>query len=178
MTLYLENLDAETRKWMLAELDDDLAHNRLHISPYLTGQGVHDYPNLLREALEMGNDDTLAEALRAQRRIERSATKRKPKGGYTIASVPANAAQLLAESEFNRFYIRGVARRAVEEGIPEVVGYRAKPVAEPRVESEALLESTIPPQVLLDDLRAHTSDKPVLGVPAGPGSGLSVRLPG
>lgn len=177
MALYLENLDAETRRWMLAELDDDVAHNRLHISPYLSGQGVHDYANLLREALADGTDDTLAEALRAHRRIERSVQKRKPKGGFTLVSVPANAAQVVAESEFNRYYIRGVARRAVEAGIPEVVVYRAKPVAEPRAESEALVETTVAPQALLDDLRANTGDRPALGVPAGPGSGLSVRLP-
>jgi hypothetical protein len=177
MALYLENLDAETRRWMLAELEDDIQQNRLHISPYLSGQGVRDYPNLLRDALERGTDETLAETLRAQRRIERSTQKRKPKGGFTIASVPANAAQVLAESEFNRYYIRGVARRAVEAGIPEVVVYRAKPVAEPRAESEALVETTVAPQALLDDLRAHTGDRPVLGIPSGPGSGLSVRLP-
>jgi hypothetical protein len=177
MTFYFENLDDETRKWMLAELDEDVAQNRLHISPYLSGQGVHDYPSLLRTALTSGTEDTLAEALRQQRRIERSTDRKKPAGGYAIVSVPENAAQVLAESEFNRYYIRGVARRAVEAGIPEVVVYRAKPVDEPRVESEALVESTVPPQVLLDDLRAHTGDKPVLGIPAGPGSGLSVRLP-
>src|SRR5690349_17329334 len=125
MTFYFENLDAETRKWMLAELDEDLAQNRLHISPYLSGQGVHDYPKLLREALERGNEDSLAEALRQQRRIERSADRKKPSGGYAIVTVPENAAQVLAESEFNRYYIRGVARRAVEAGIPEVVVYRA-----------------------------------------------------
>jgi hypothetical protein len=177
MPLYLENLDDETRRYMLAELDYDAEQNLLHISPFLSGQGQRDYPNLLRAALEQGNDETLSQALSAQRRIQRSYQKRKPGGGFTIASVPANAAQQLAESEFNRYYIRAVARRAIEAGIPELIVYRAKPVAMPRAESEALVETTVDPQALLDDLRAHSGERPALGIPGGPGSGISVRLP-
>jgi len=85
---------------------------------------------------------------------------------------------VLAESEFNRYYIRALARRAIEDGISELVIYRAKPVTNPRPESEARIETSLPPQDLLDDLRSHLGDeRPSLGVPSGPNSGLSVRLP-
>jgi hypothetical protein len=177
MALYLQNLDAETRRYMLEEMDYDVEHNLLHISPYLSGQGQRDYPNLLRAALENGNDETLATALGQQRRIQRSYQKRKPGGGFTIASVPANAPEQLAESEFNRYYIRAVARRAIEAGIPELIVYRAKPVGTPRAESEALVETTVEPSALLEDLRTHSGERPTLGIPGGPGSGISVRLP-
>ncbi len=92
-------------------------------------------------------------------------------------SIPENAPETIAEGAFNRYYIRALARRALEDRIPALVIYRAKPVAQPRPESEALVETTIDPAALLEDLRAHTADRPELGVPAGPGSGLSVRLP-
>lgn len=177
MSLYYVNLDDRTRQLMLEEVDYDIAHNQLHISPFLSGQGVQDYPNLLRKAIQSGNDETLADQLRAHRRITRTLPRRKPKGGYSIAAAPANAAEVLAESEFNRFYIRALARRAIEEGIPDLVVYRAKPVQNPRPESEALIEATLPPQDLLEDLRAHPDEPPTLGVPSGPNSGLSVRLP-
>ena len=85
---------------------------------------------------------------------------------------------MIADSEFNRYYIRAVARRALEEGCDEVIVYRAKPVETPRPRSEALLESTVDPAALLADLRANTGDaEPELGIPAGPNSGISVRLP-
>jgi hypothetical protein len=177
MPLYLENLDGRTRRLMLEELDRDIDNNLLYISPYLSGQGVLDYPNLLRQAIKTGNDVTLAQSLLRLRRLERSYNKRKPGGGYTIASVPANAAEVIAESEFNRYYIRALARRAMEDGIPELVVIRAKPVRQPRPESDALVENTIDPEALLSDLRAHPGERPQMGVPAGPGSGLSVRLP-
>lgn len=178
MTLYLENLDDRTRQLMLDELEYDIAHNQLHISPFLSGQGQRDYLELIREAIRSGTDQTLAENLRLHRRINRTQPRRQPKGGYSIASTPENAAEVLAESEFNRYYIRGLARRAIDDGIPELVIYRAKPAKNPRPESEARVETTISPQDLLDDLRAHPGDEPpALGVPSGPNSGLSVRLP-
>jgi hypothetical protein len=178
MALYLENLDDRTRQLMLDEMEYDVAHSQLHISPFLSGQGQRDYASLLRQALENGNDETLAQSLREHRRILRTLPRRNPKGGYSITATPENAAQVLAESEFNRYYIRALARRAIEDGIPELVIYRAKPVSNPRPESEARVETTLPPTDLLEDLRAHPGDEPpALGVPSGPNSGLSVRLP-
>lgn len=177
MALYYANLDKRTRQLMLEEVDYDIAQNQLHISPFLSGQGQRDYVNLLKEAIQSGTDETLAEKLREHRRITRTLPRRQPRGGYTVAAAPTNAADILAESEFNRFYIRGLARRAIEEGIPELVIYRAKPVQSPRPESDALIESTLTPQAILDDLRAHPDEPPALGVPSGPNSGLSVRLP-
>jgi len=177
MALTYHNLDDRTRKLMSDEMDYDIAHNQLHISPFLSGQGQRDYVNLLREAIQRGSDETLAKNLRAHRRITKALPRRKPEGGYMIAAAPVNAARLLAESEFNRFYIRALARRAMEDGIPELVVYRAKQVRKPRPESEALVETTIAPEALLADLRAHPDQPPTLGVPSGPNSGLSVRLP-
>jgi hypothetical protein len=178
MALYLENLDDRTRQLMLEEMEYDVANNQLHISPFLSGQGQRDYANLLREAIQSGNDETLAENLREHRRILKTLPRRNPKGGYSISAIPENAAQVLAESEFNRYYIRALALRALEEGITELVIYRAKPVSNPRPESEARIETTLSAQELLDDLRSHPGDEPpTLGVPSGPNSGLSVRLP-
>jgi len=178
MSLFLENLDERTRELMLDEMEYDLTHNQLHISPFLSGQGQWDYPDLLRKAIQKGNDATLGQDLQARRRIVRALPRRKPRGGYVIAATVENAAEVLAESEFNRYYIRGLARRAIEDGISELVVYRAKQARSPRPESEARVEMSLSPKELLEDLRAHPGDElPALGVPSGPNSGLSVRLP-
>jgi hypothetical protein len=179
MALYFENLDERTRGLMLDEMEYDITNNQLHISPFLSGQGQRDYAHLLREAIQNGDDETLAQSLREHRRIVRTQPRRQPKaGGYSIAATPENAADVLAESEFNRYYIRALARRAIEDGIDELVIYRAKPALNPRPESEARVETSLPPQDLLEDLRSHPGDEPpALGVPSGPNSGLSVRLP-
>ena len=178
MSLYLPDLDERTRALMLEEVDYDTARQQLHISPYLSGQGQHDYESLLREAIESGDEATLAARLREHRRIARTGHRRKPDGGYTIVTVPHNAAETIAESEFNRYYIRALCLRALEDGIKELVVYRAKAARDPRPESEELLEGTVDPAALLQDLRDHTGDvPPQLGIPGGPNSGVSVRLP-
>ena len=101
MSLYLENLDPRTRRLMLEELDYDIAHNQLHISPLLSGQGQRDYPNLLRETIQGGDDVTLAQALRAHRRITRTLPRRKPDGGFSLASSPQNAAQIVVAGQID-----------------------------------------------------------------------------
>ena len=121
MALYYYNLDDRTRQLMLEEMEYDIANNQLHISPFLSGQGQRDYPNLLRETIQGGTDESLAEKLRSHRRIARALPRRnKQKSGYLLASVPENAADIVAEGEFNRFYIRAVARRALEDGLREI----------------------------------------------------------
>jgi hypothetical protein len=131
----------------------------------------------LRQAIESGDDDSLAAALGQRPRLLPSDTRRTPGHGYATVSVPHNAAEVVAESEFNRYYIRALALRAIENGVHELVVVRARPVAQPRAQSEALIETTLNPAELLEDLRSHPGESPRLGVPAGPGSGLSVRLP-
>jgi hypothetical protein len=177
MALYYHNLDDRTRRLMLDEVEHDIANDCLHISPFLSGQGQRDYVNLLKRAILAGNDASFEDELNARRRINRALPRRNPKGGYRIAAVPENAAQILAEGEFNRFYIRALARRAIEDGIPALIVFRAKNVSVPRIESEVLVETALQPEELLADLRGHPDEPPSLGVPGGPNSGISVRLP-
>jgi hypothetical protein len=177
MTLFLVDLDKRTRELMLEEMAYDMARNQLHISPFLSGQGQRDYPNLLREAIESGDETTLATALNEKRRIERAMPRKQQKGGFQLVTAPYTAADTVAESEFNRYYIRALCQRAIEDGVPELIVYRARPTTNPRPESEALVETTVDPAELLADLRAHPGEATALGIPAGPNSGISVRLP-
>lgn len=175
MALRLENLDERTRKFMLEELELDVANRTLYISPRLNQSGEMQYENLLRESIKCGDDSSLADSLRTNMKLTEQ--RQKPKGGITIAKVSITAADTLAEGEFNRFYARGICRRAIEDGIQEVEVYRAKQVRNPRPESEAMIGKMIETKALLEDLRTHSGVEPALGLPAGPNSGLSVRLP-
>lgn len=177
MTLNLTNLDAATRKFIEEEIAFDIAAKRLYIGKYLSPQGIADYPGLLTTAGERHDDTWLAAQLRTGARLLSMVPRRTPSGGTTTAAVPSNAHEMLAEGEFNRFYIRGLCRRAIAEKIPHLVIYRAKAVNNPRPESEARVGATVEPQKLLDDLRANLGVDTALGVPAGPNSGLSARLP-
>jgi len=162
---------------MLDELHWDLSHGTLYLSPRLTAAGKAEYADLLVNAIKIGNDSTLAWSLKQKRLLSETEPRRKPSGGYTIAKVPTNAHETLAEGEFNRFYARGLCRLALEMGISEVVVYRAKAVLNPRRESEVLIGKRLPAAALLEDLRTHPGVEPALGLPPGPNSGISIRLP-
>lgn len=89
----LRNLDDVTRAAMLSELDRDIAAGPgptggLSLSPRLSPQGVLDYPDLLRDAVQTGNDATLAGALASNDRLVTRETAKHPKGGPSSRPSP------------------------------------------------------------------------------------------
>lgn len=176
MSLNLVDLDEQTRRYMQMELEDDIANNQLYVSTRLSPQGEVDWPVLLRTAIVSGDDRTLTRELRAGGRLNAYESRRTPSGGMTSAKVPVTAPETLAEGEFNRYYMRGLCRRVLEENLGVVTVYRAKQVGRPRSESEQLIGQQVDPQQLLEDLRINIGTDTALGLPAGPNSGLSVRL--
>lgn len=175
MGLIYPQLDEETRRLMLDEIERDVREGNLYVSDRLSRTGVADYPELLRRAAESGTDDSLAMALKQNGRLNSTEQRRKPSGGYSVAKVPVTAAETLAEGEFNRFYVRALCRRKMG-GDGELIVHRAKQVLNPRAESEALIGTNPDAEKLLDDLRTHIGVEPALGVPKGPNSGLSVQI--
>jgi hypothetical protein len=177
MAFQFENLDAQTRAYMLEELERDLREGTLYLSPRLTARGRADYPDLLRAALESSTEVSLAESLRTHRRLNALEPRTKRNGEVYLAKVPKSAAETLAAGEFNRYYARGLCCRAMREGIKYLVVYRAKTVRRPRPASEAILGLKVEPEALLEDLRTNPGIDPAFGLPAGSNSGISVRFP-
>lgn len=140
---------------------------------------MSDYPDLLRDAVQVGHVDTLATALSSNGRLLAHETARHPRGGPDIVKrVPVTAPQTMAEGEFNRYYARGVCVRAMAESGPQatVTIYRARESLNPRSESIALVGTTPSAAALLEDLRTHIGMDTALRLPPGPNSGLSVHL--
>lgn len=177
MGLNYKNLDQRTRTIMLAEIERDIAGNSLYLSDSLNPQGRADYPRLIRDAARSGSGVTLAAAI--QGRLNSHEKPRKLKSGdFSKAPVMrSNAHDMLAEGEFNRFYIRALCVRAIEDGLPEVTVYRAKAVENARSESQQKIGKLVPAEALLRDLRTHPGVDTALGLPPGPNSGLSVQIP-
>ena len=155
----------------------DVDKGSIYFSNYLNETGQSAWPDLLTEAATNGTDDTLATRLRRDGFLKHEVERRKPTGGYTIARVPVTAPETMAEGEFNRYYVRGLCRRAIADGLPALQVYRAKAVMNPRSNSEEKIGTIIGPAVLLDDLRNTTGVEPALGLPPGPNSGLTLRIP-
>jgi hypothetical protein len=183
MALTYKNLNPIIRLLMIEELNLDISLNKLYQGKRLTTFGLQDWPATLSAAFEVGNDTTLENWLAQPGRLE-------TKEPYTVAGVqkfrkvPVTAASTFSEGEFNRFYIRGVCRQAMNlkatnQGTGLVTAYRARYSENPRPESLAIEGKKFDAETLLLDLRANTSADCInnaLGLPPGPNSGMSVCL--
>jgi len=161
---------------MVAEFDGDLGAGTLYRSPQLSEDGVREYPGLLRAALLTGTDASFAEALCAHEAL-------RPLGRWQhskevgASDALATATAVLAEREFHRFYIRGLCRRALDQGVRTLVIYRARASTPGRTSSDAMVGVQITASSLLEDLRCTFRSLPPHGLPQCRDPGLSVRFP-
>jgi hypothetical protein len=174
MPLQYENLDPTTRRYAIAELDADLASGAFHASERLRPTAVGEYQHLLQEALRYYDDRWLEE--RASDLLVDVESRRTRSGGQTAVKVPEMAARMLAEGDFNRYYMRGVSQRAVDEGRQVVEAYRARLSMEPRPESAQLEGNRLPANEVLGYLRGERSADAAVTPLGRINSGLSVRL--
>ncbi len=178
MALDLVNLIEPVRSLMLVEIGTDHSASTLYITERLSQKGKSEYPDLLKTSAQHHNDTWLAREISLNGRLNTHEPRKKPTGGYSTVRVPVTAHETLAEGEYNRFYIRGLCGHAINMGVTHLAVYRAKHVTNPRSQSEALIGSLIPAYELREDLRKHHLGMDTyLGLPPGPNSGLSAKLP-
>ena len=173
MPFVFRALDPALRDLMAEEVRTAAAAGTLYFSKRFTDAGRASWTELLLEAVRGHDEHWLAYQLELDGALKGSEARAKPTGGYTIAHVPATAAETLADGEFNRYYMCAVCRKALAASGDRVVVYRAKWGATARPESDALVGTTRDPRELLEELRTtvgHELTKP--------NSGLSVCTDG
>lgn len=88
----------------------------------------------MENAIIQGNEETLANALSDPNYWISSEIYVKDDRPYTRRINPIKAAEFLAYTEFNTWYVRGFSRRLMEEGVEYCQVYRAAPAWQPRGE--------------------------------------------
>ena len=124
-----EELDSETRRWMLVEFEIE-RDNKPYFPPRLNGTGRKKFAEMMKKAIQDGNiqsleDDISTNCLKSTEEYTRN-------GKTCERKVPHNAAHILAHTEFTTWYTRGLARRLIEEDVEVCEIYRAEVVADPR----------------------------------------------
>ncbi|MBE3048495.1 hypothetical protein IMZ48_39540 [Candidatus Bathyarchaeota archaeon] len=121
-----EELDEKTRGYMLSEFEKEEASGNPYRSKALSVQGLSAFPNLMREAIRSGNEDTLFLALnRAEYWILNEQYTREGITRTRQRNIP-QAAKRLSVTEFSTWYIRGFAKRLLEEGYEKCQVYRGE----------------------------------------------------
>lgn len=164
-------LDTRTRGLMVEEITS-ASQSELYLSARFNQTGIDSWLTWLLTAAKTYDEHWLAYQIELAGAMKHLETRAKPKGGYTNAHVPDNAAEIAADGQFNRFYIAAICRRAQEDGIVSVRVYRAKQRGEPRPESRALEGTTRDPTTLLKEVRSR--DLSLKCDLLKPSSGLSV----
>lgn len=172
-----EELDETTRRFMLEEFKAEESGTPYR-SPRLSPHGLQAFPTLMEEAIRSGNEETLSKALS-------NPSYWNPHGPYIRANTgqkpinPVEAAEVLAITEFNIWYVRGLAKRLLEEGEHSCQVYRAAPAKEPRGECLKHDGKTYPLQDIYDGHRARYWPKPgkpgALSIPIGPNCHHTIR---
>lgn len=122
MALYLEELDDETREHMLREFEAEWATTDKYIPKSLSADGLSAWPELMKDAIAKGDDQSLREALTANTHYFEPRIQ--TKSGSRAQNIPHAAGQL-ARNEFNTYYVRGLSAKLLAEGVDRAEVYRA-----------------------------------------------------
>ncbi len=173
-----EELDEITRSNMLEEFKRELAINP-YISPRLNQEGKRAFPSLIKAAIRSGNEVSLAESLSDPRFWKSRETYYRSGRRHQRRINPRKAAEFLADTEFNTWYVRGLAKRLLDEGVSECQVYRAASAWEPRGECLIHEGQSYPVQEIYDGHRARYWPKPgnpeALSIPVGTNCHHSIR---
>jgi hypothetical protein len=126
-TLDFEDLDLATRCAMLGELEDEEAAPYSDVSEFLSPFGVLAYPILMRAVMRCGNEMSLIHAFSIPQ-YWMSTSRRF--GFASRAEAPMEileSAVQLGLREFNSWYVRGLAKRLIKEGVSKCQVVRATP---------------------------------------------------
>ncbi|MGB7528974.1 hypothetical protein [Sphingobacterium cellulitidis] len=163
------NLDEETRKLMLDEINSDISKDKLYFSDRLSINGRENYTPFLLKSVKNGTEETFTNLMTQNDNFnETEVVQGKSK------KVPNNAASLLCQNEFNRYYIRAICLRAINHKQEEIEIYRGRASSWARPESEMLIGTRLNAEDLLEDLRNSIGTSPKLFPEIN--SGLTVKL--
>jgi hypothetical protein len=173
-----DDLDEETRRWMLIEFREEEARSPYR-SPSLSAMGRVRFHAYMEQAVVQGGEDTLAKDL--EPRALWSEYEPSPLGGVRRTE-PARAAHTLAHQEFNTWYVRGLCRRLLEEGEGLLQIYLAGDSEIPGDECTAYENMVLEVRFVYQGHRAKyfpTPNPRAFSIPCGPQCCHSVRrIPG
>ena len=176
-----EELTEETRAAMLQEFETEECGGSPYRSPRLSEEGLAVFPEAMRNAITAGNEESLEDELLEPDYWRESETYRRAGVLKERRINFGAAARSLANSEFSTWYVRGLTRRLIDEGLDTCQVYRAEEAGEPYRDCPLEEGALLGVQEVYDGHRAHYWPTPgnpdALSVPAHPNCHLTIRRP-
>lgn len=172
-SMKFEELDSETRKWMLFEFEAE-ENGKPYRPRSLNDTGLGKFAEIMRRAIRTGSIQSLEDDLSVG--YLKSTEERTRNGKTYTVRTPANAAHRLAHTEFTTWYTRGFSRRLIEEGVEVCEVYRAEAATQPRCACSQLEGAVVSVKAVYYGHRSYhynvrdTSDYdgPLISIPGGP----------
>lgn len=174
-----EELDDKTRGYMITAFDEEAARADSYTSKALSAKGLASFPALMRTAISAGDDDTLFRSLDDSSLWD-------PLETYHVKGVAkqrqrniSQTATRLAVTEFSTWYVRGFAKRLLDEGVEKCQIYRgASPKWEPG-ECAAHDGEIVDVKMIYENHRKRywptPGDQNLMSIPFGPGCHHLIR---
>ena len=175
-----EELDDITRRCMLEEFRaEQLSTDPRPFRPAnLTSEGEAAFVGAMERAIQEGNEETLVADL-SNRSFWITMQSCVRRGKVVVSRHSASErARRFAITDFNTWYIRGLCRRLMDEGVELCEVYRAAPAYTPRAECRALEGKTFLVQDVYAGHRAKyhpIENLRAFSIPAGPYCHHSIR---
>ncbi|GHO76992.1 hypothetical protein KSD_47630 [Ktedonobacter sp. SOSP1-85] len=172
--MYFEELNLITRQCMLDELEQEERGGNPYRGRLLSVAGKAAFPDLMRQAILSGNEQTLVHSLVISQYWQSAESYSK---GVRRINIQQQA-ERLGLSEFNTWYVRGFAKRLLQEGMTHCQVYRA---AEPKGARETCSfyeGQTFPVEEVYQGHRAQywpASNPRAFSVPFGPNCHHTIR---
>jgi hypothetical protein len=173
-----EELDNTTREFLLKEFQKEESSGNPYRSKDLTTEGKNEFPKLMEKAIRVGNERTLEQDLSIPAFWKPSRTASRNGKTYEVTINPNDAARKLALTEFNTWYVRGLAKKLIEEGVEHCEVYRAEAAWQPRSQCQDHDGKRFK---VIDIYNAHRasywpeSNPTALSVPVGPNCHHTIR---
>ncbi len=179
MAMEFAELDNKTRQHMLDEFEKEQSGGIPYKPKALSKVGHTSFPRLVREAIQTGNEETLIRSLSDPTYWNPTETYIRDGVEYQRRVNVSQAAERLGLTEFNTWYVRGLAKRLIDEGVTQCQVYRgARPKWEPS-ECAAHEGRILPVETIYRGHRAKYWPEPgnpaAMSIPFGPGCHHTIR---
>jgi len=177
--MHFEELNDITRQYMLTEFEAEESGGKPYRGKRLSALGYREFPGILHQAIRSGTEQSLIRSLL-------NPSYWNPTESYIRKGVQherqinlQQVAESLGLTEFNTWYVRGLAKRLMEEGVAQCQAYRAAdPKWEPN-ECSAHEGRNFSVEEIYDGHRASYWPEPgklgVISIPFGPGCHHTIR---